>query len=128
LREAGVVAIFLGRLLDGDQCRIFGDGSQSRDYVYVGDVARATLTALDSKVDGVLNIGTGTATSVLDLYDVCRWIAGSDATPVHEAARAGELGRSVLDGGRADAAIGFRPETLLAEGVAATWKSLQTGG
>ena len=78
--EAGVVAIFLGRLLDGGQCRIFGDGSQSRDYVYVGDVARATLAALDSSVEGVLNIGTGTATSVLELYDVCRRVAGSDAT------------------------------------------------
>jgi UDP-glucose 4-epimerase len=125
--EAGVVAIFLGRLLDGDQCRIFGDGSQSRDYVYVGDVARATLAALDSDVDGVLNIGTGIATSVLELYDLCRRVAGSDATPHHEAARAGELGRSVLDVGRAGAAIGFRPEASLAEGVAATWESLQNG-
>jgi UDP-glucose 4-epimerase len=126
--EAGVVAIFLGRLLDGEQCRIFGDGSQSRDYVYVGDVASATVAALDSEVDGVLNIGTGIATSVLDLYDVCRSVAGSDAVPVHEEARAGELGRSVLDGERAAAAIGFRPATSLAEGVAATWRSLQIAG
>jgi UDP-glucose 4-epimerase len=123
--EAGVVAIFLGRLLDGEPCRIFGDGSQSRDYVYVGDVARATLAALDSDLDGVLNIGTGTATSVLDLYDVCRTVAGSDAEPVHEAERAGELGRSVLDGELAATTIGFRPETSLAAGVAATWASLQ---
>ena len=88
-------------------------------------MARATLAALDSTVDGVLNIGTGTATSVLDLYDVCRWVAGSDAAPVHEAARAGELGRSVLDGALASSTIGFRPETSLSEGVAATWESLQ---
>jgi UDP-glucose 4-epimerase len=68
--EAGVVAIFLGRLKDGGACRIFGDGSQSRDYVYVGDVARATLAALDGdKAPAVVNIGTGTATSVLELYD-----------------------------------------------------------
>ena len=124
--EAGVVAIFLGRLLDGEQCRIFGDGSQSRDYVYVGDVARATLAALDSDVGGVLNIGTGTATSVLDLYDVCRSVAGSEAGPVHEVARVGELRRSVLDGERAAAAIDFRPATSLATGVAATWDWLQT--
>ena len=123
--EAGVVAIFLGRLLDGQPCRIFGDGSQSRDYVYVGDVARATLAALDSDLDGVLNIGTGTATSVLELYDVCRTVAGSEAEPVHEAERPGELGRSVLDGELAAAEIGFRPETSLAAGVAATWASLQ---
>jgi len=126
--EAGVVAIFLGRLLDGEQCRIFGDGSQSRDYVYVGDVTRATLAALDGDVGGVLNIGTGIATSVLDLYDVCRRVAGSAAEPIHEAARAGELGRSVLDGERAAAAIGFRPETSIAAGVAATWQSLQPAG
>ena len=125
--EAGVVAIFLGRLLEGEPCRIFGDGSQSRDYVYVGDVTRATLAALDGDVGGVLNVGTGIATSVLDLYEVCRRVAGSDAEPVHEAARAGELGRSVLDGEGAAAAIGFRAETSLADGVAATWRSLQPG-
>jgi len=125
--EAGVVAIFLGRLLEGEPCRIFGDGSQSRDYVYVGDVTRATLAALDGDVGGVLNVGTGIATSVLDLYEVCRRVAGSDAEPVHEAARAGELGRSVLDGEGAAAAIGFRAETSLADGVAATWQSLLPG-
>ena len=123
--EAGVVAIFLGRLLAGEPCRIFGDGSQSRDYVYVGDVAAATLAALDSRVDGVLNVGTGAATSVLELYDVCRRVAGSDAAPVHEAERAGELRRSVLDGERAASAIGFRAGTPLATGVAKTWDSLQ---
>jgi len=123
--EAGVVAIFLGRLLEGEQCKIFGDGSQARDYVYVGDVARATVAALDGEMDGVLNIGTGTATTVLELYDVCRSAAGSDAAPIHAAERPGELGRSVLDGGLAARAIGFRPETSLAVGVAATWDSLR---
>jgi UDP-glucose 4-epimerase len=123
--EAGVVAIFLGRLLEGRECRIFGDGSQSRDYVYVGDVARATLSALDHDVAGVVNVGTGIATTVLDLYEVCRSVAGSDAEPVHEAARPGELGRSVLSGAHAERVLGFRPETSLAAGVAATWASLQ---
>jgi UDP-glucose 4-epimerase len=124
--EAGVVAIFLGRLSNGEPCRIFGDGSQSRDYVYVGDVTRATLAALDGDVGGVLNVGTGIATSVLDLYDVCRRVAGSSADPVHESERPGELQRSVLDGELAAATIGFRPETSLEEGVAATWASLAT--
>ena len=119
--EAGVVAIFLGRLLDGEQCKIFGDGSQSRDYVYVADVVRATLAALDSDVEGVLNVGTGVATTVLQLYDVCRSVAGSDAAPVHEPPRPGELARSVLDGDRAADALGFRAEMSLADGVAATW-------
>jgi UDP-glucose 4-epimerase len=122
--EAGVVAIFLGRLQGGEPCRIFGDGSQGRDYVFAGDVAKATITALDSDVDGVLNIGTGIATTVLELYEICRSAAGSNAAPVHEAERPGELGRSVLDGDRAVAAIGFRAETSLADGVAATWAAL----
>ena len=95
---------------------IFGDGPQSRDYVYVGDVARATLAALDGDVEGVLNVGTGAATSVLELYEVCRSVAGSAPEPVHEPARPGELGRSVLDGERAAATIGFRPEVSLDDG------------
>ncbi len=126
--EAGVVAIFLGRLLDGESCRIFGDGSQVRDYVYVGDVTRATLAALDSDVDGVLNVGTGRAASVLDLYEICRATADSDADPIHEEARPGELERSVLDGERAATALGFRPDTPLEAGVAATWAFLQARG
>ena len=124
--EAGVVAIFLGRLHNGDACRIFGDGSQSRDYVYVVDVARATVAALDGDVGGVFNIGTGTATSVLELYDVCRSTAGTDAAPIHEAARPGELGRSVLDGELAATTLGFRPETALADGITLTWESIRS--
>ena len=123
--EAGVVAIFLGRLLEGEPCRIFGDGSQSRDYVYVCDVARATVAALDRPTGGVLNIGTGVATSVLKLYEACRLVAGSDAEPVHEAERPGELGRSVLDGRLAAETIGFEPQTSLDAGVAATWEWLR---
>lgn len=122
--EAGVVAIFLGRLREGEPCRIFGDGLQSRDYVYVGDVARATVAALDREVGGVFNIGTGIATSVLDLYATCRSVAGSSNAAVHEPERAGELGRSVLDGSLAETAIGFRPETSLDAGIGATWASL----
>jgi UDP-glucose 4-epimerase len=124
--EAGVVAIFLGRLKDGAPCRIFGDGSQSRDYVYVEDVARATLAALDGGAGGVFNVGTGTATSVVDLYEICRSTVGTDAAPVHEAARPGELGRSVLDGELAATTLGFRPETALASGIAMTWESIRS--
>ncbi|WP_411278217.1 NAD-dependent epimerase/dehydratase family protein [Gaiella sp.] len=126
--EAGVVAIFLGRLQAGQQCRIFGDGSQSRDYVYAGDVARATVAALDGDVGGVFNVGTGIATTVLELYDACRLIAGSDAVALHEAERPGELLRSVLDGEHAAATLGFRAETPLAAGVTATWAALPQPG
>ena len=124
--EAGVVAIFLGRLKDGAACRIFGDGSQSRDYVYVEDVARATLAALDGDSSGVFNVGTGTATSVLELYDICRSTVGTDAAPVHEAARPGELGRSVLDGELAATTLAFRPDITLAAGIATTWESIRS--
>src|SRR5207244_3283614 len=72
--EAGVVAIFLSRLRDGEQPRIFGDGSQGRDYVYVGDVVRATLAAAEHD-GGVFNVGTGRDTSVVELYELCRRVA-----------------------------------------------------
>lgn len=118
--EAGVVAIFSGRLLAGEPCRIFGDGRQTRDYIYVGDVVRATLAALDTPLCGVFNVGTGRETSVLELYDACRTIAGSNAEAVFEPPRLGELSRSVLDPERAAAELGFRAETSLAEGLTAT--------
>ena len=125
--EAGVVAIFLGRLRDGAACRIFGDGSQSRDYIYVEDVAHATVAALDGDSGGVFNVGTGAATSVLELYDICRSTVGTDAAPVHEAPRPGELGRSVLDGELAATVLRFRPETELASGIGMTWESIGSG-
>src|SRR3954466_10607996 len=70
--EAGVVAIFMGRLRDGQPCTIFGDGTQARDYVYVGDVVRAVLATLAGDFAGVLNIGTGIPTTVLEIYEACR--------------------------------------------------------
>ena len=118
--EAGVVAIFLGRLRDGKTCRIFGDGEQERDYVYVGDVVGAALAAVEVE-GGVFNIGTGRATSVLELYDICRKVAGSELAATHEPARAGELRRSVLDIGKAADELGWRPETSLEEGLRHTW-------
>jgi UDP-glucose 4-epimerase len=122
--EAGVVAIFLGRLLAGGAPRIFGDGSQTRDYVYVGDVARATLAAV-GQAGGVFNVGTGVETSVVDLFAACRSVAGVDLDAEHAAARAGELQRSVLDPSRAADALGWRSETSLGEGLRATWRSVE---
>jgi len=122
--EAGVVAIFLGQLQAGHQCRIFGDGLQSRDYVYAGDVALSTIAALDGDVGGVFNVGTGIATTVLELYEACRLVTGSDASAVHEAERPGELLRSVLDGEHAAAVLEFRAEVPLMAGIAATWAAL----
>jgi UDP-glucose 4-epimerase len=119
--EAGVVAIFLGALAAGAQARIFGDGTQTRDYVYVGDVARATVSALGQE-GGVFNVGTGREVSVLELYDLCRRPAGSSAGAEHAPARLGELQRSVLDPSLAAEQLGFTAMVGLEDGLAATWE------
>ena len=120
--EAGVVAIFLGALARGETPRIFGDGAQTRDYVYAGDVARATLAAVGR--GAVFNVGTGIETSVLELYELCRRAAGSDTEPELAPARLGELDRSVLDSSRAGQELGWRPEVGLEDGLRLTWDSL----
>jgi len=121
--EAGVVAIFLGQLAAGETSRIFGDGLQTRDYVYVGDVARATLEAPGR--EGVFNVGTGLATSVLELYELCRRVAGSELEPEQAEARLGELQRNVLDASRAERELGWRPQVGLDEGLRLTFESLR---
>ena len=118
--EAGVVAIFMGLLHEGGTPTIFGDGRQTRDYVYVGDVARALLLALDHD-GGVYNVGTGTETSVLELYDAIQAAAGITRAAEFAPARLGELQRSVLDVSFAAGELGWRPELALADGLAATW-------
>jgi UDP-glucose 4-epimerase len=119
--EAGVVAIFFSKLLDGETPRIFGDGNQTRDYVYVGDVVRATLAAqaLDG---GVFNVGTGRETSVVELLDLCLRVAGKDVEPEFAPRRPGELQRSVLDPSRAVDELGWRPERSLDAGLRETWE------
>ncbi len=119
--EAGVVAIFLGALARGEQAKIFGDGTQTRDYVYVGDVARATVSAVGQE-GGVFNIGTGRETSVLELYELCRSAAGSSTEATHAPARLGELQRSFLDPKRSAAELGFAAMVALEDGLAATWE------
>jgi UDP-glucose 4-epimerase len=118
--EAGVVAIFLGRLRNGETCHIFGDGTQERDYTFVGDAVQAALAASEVE-NGIFNIGTGRATSVLELYDLCRKVTGTDLAPEYAPARAGELQRSVLDIGLAADELGWRPEVSLEEGLRRTW-------
>jgi UDP-glucose 4-epimerase len=121
--EAGVVAIFLGALAEGRAPRIFGDGLQTRDYVYAGDVARATLAAAGQN-GGVFNVGTGSETSVVDLYEACRRVAESSLEAEPAPARLGELQRSVLDVSRAERELGWRPEMPLEEGLRLTWESI----
>jgi UDP-glucose 4-epimerase len=118
--EAGVVAIFFGRLARREPLRIFGDGRQTRDYVYVGDVVAATLAAQGHA--GVFNVGTGVETSVVELAGACCSVAGVPAPLEHEPARVGELQRSVLDPRLAERELGFRAGTTLHDGLAATWE------
>jgi UDP-glucose 4-epimerase len=121
LGEGGVIAIFCGRLHAGTAPTVYGDGRQTRDYVYVDDVVAANLRAADSELTGSYNIGTGVETSVLDLVQAFRELAGgAPFEPEHAPARAGEVLRSCLDAGRARAALGWEPQVDLAAGLRLT--------
>jgi UDP-glucose 4-epimerase len=123
--EAGVVAIFLRTVADGGRPTIFGDGSQERDYVYVGDVARATLAAT-ALGGGVINVATGEPTSVLGLVDAMRRATGREIDPELGPERLGDLQRSVLDPGLAGRELGWRPEISLEDGLRAAWQFFST--
>jgi UDP-glucose 4-epimerase len=123
--EAGVVAIFMGLLRDGGTPTIFGDGSQTRDYVYVGDVADAMVRAVD-RDGGTYNVGTGIETSVIELFGAVRAASGVDREPAFAPARLGELQRSVLDPALAGRELGWRPERSLAQGLSDTWDWIST--
>ena len=115
--EAGVVAIFGSRARAGEAPVIYGDGSQTRDYVYVGDVARAFTAAADNARPGTWNIGTGSETSVLELAAAIGEAVGRPVAPVFAAARPGELRRSAVAPALAAAELGWRSQTELTDGV-----------
>ncbi len=123
--EAGVVAIFCARLLEGRPATIFGDGEQTRDYVYVGDVVRANVAALTAAAGGPINIGTGVETSVNRLYRRLAEIAGVSGAPEHAAARPGEQMRSAISAARAGRELGWRPEVALDDGLRRTYAYFQ---
>jgi UDP-glucose 4-epimerase len=118
--EAGVVAIFCGRLLEGKPCTIYGDGGQTRDYVFVGDVARANLLAAEKRFDGPLNVGTGVEADVNAIYGHLARAAGVSRPAEHAPARPGEQRRSCIDPSAAGKALSWRPEVPLADGLART--------
>jgi len=118
--EAGVVAIFSGRLIDGEQCTIFGDGSMTRDYTFVDDVVDAFARAADGGDGLLLNIGTGKETSVRELYDTVAHYTGSTVEPLYAPERPGELKRSCLDPGRAAIHLGWKPWTTIEAGIGQT--------
>jgi UDP-glucose 4-epimerase len=119
--EAGVVAIFCGRMLGGKPSTIFGDGEQTRDYIFVGDVARANVAALGAKASDAFNIGTGVETSVNQLYRSLASAAGVKTPPSYAPARPGEQRRSVISPARAAQALGWRPEVTLDDGLKRTF-------
>src|SRR5262245_1544338 len=119
--EGGVVSIFLERLATGKPTTIFGDGGQTRDFVFVGDVVDAVLAAAGHRGGGVFNVGTGRETSVLELHHACAEVAGSNTMPSLEPARLGDVRRSALDVTAAERELGWRATTPLVDGLRATW-------
>lgn len=118
--EAGVVAIFTGRILKNKPVFIFGDGRQLRDYVYVKDVAHANLLALNKK--GVFNIGSGKTTSVNELADMLEKIHGRKIKRIYKPPRTGEILKSAFKIDRAIKKLGWKPETELYEGLKKTYE------
>ena len=120
LGEGGVIAIFCGRALAGEDPAIYGDGEQTRDFVYVGDVVDALLLAAESGPPGPFNIGTGAETTVNDLARRVSLVAERPFVPRHEPARPGEVERSCLDPARAERELGWRAQVSLDEGLRRT--------
>jgi UDP-glucose 4-epimerase len=118
--EGGVVAIFLEHLARGKETVIFGDGLQSRDFVYVDDIVAALLAAV-GRTGGPYNVGTGDDTTIADLHATCARVAGSSAKPRLEAARLGDVQRSVLDPALIGRELGWHARVPLDDGLARTW-------
>jgi UDP-glucose 4-epimerase len=125
LGEAGVIAIFCGLLRSGGRPTVYGDGTQTRDYIYVGDVVAAALAAAGSQATGALNIGTGRETDVLKLVEALGRLGGAVSfEPELAPPRAGEVQRIALDASRAERELGWAPATSLEAGLRLTLDSL----
>jgi UDP-glucose 4-epimerase len=126
LGEAGVVAIFCGKLLDGEQPLVFGDGLQTRDYVYVGDVVAANLAAASSDGGGAFNVGLGVESTVLDIVEILGRLGGrDDFAAEHAPERKGEIRRIAIDPSRAREELGWEAKVQLEEGLERTLASLR---
>jgi UDP-glucose 4-epimerase len=125
--EAGVITVFCARALAGREPTIYGDGTQTRDFVYVGDAVRAFVAAGDSGRPGTWNIGTGDEVSVRELADLIGVVAGTGLRPVFAAPRPGELQRSAVAPGRAASELGWRAATPLPEGVRRVYQWIEAG-
>ena len=118
--EAGVVAIFAGKLLNRELCTIYGTGMQTRDFVFVDDVASAFVASIESGDGKLLNIGTGTETSIQYLYEEMALASGIESAPEKGAERSGEIERSALDPSLAEEILGWSPQTSLRDGIYST--------
>ncbi len=125
LGEAGVIAIFCGKLLEGGRPKIFGDGRQTRDYVFVGDVVDANLRGAGSDATGAFNVGRGVQTSVLDIVDVLAGQSDNGFEADHAPARSGEVQHIALDPSRTKAELGWEAQVDLEQGLARTLDSLR---
>lgn len=125
LGEAGVIAIFCGLLKEGGRPTVFGDGKQTRDYIYVGDVVSAALAAAASDATGAINIGTGKETDVLELIESLKNLSGNESfDPEFAPERTGEVQRITIDATRAQQELGWRAEMGLDEGLKITLDSI----
>ena len=118
--EGAVVAIFFEQFRAGEPATIFGDGTQTRDFVHVFDIVAATLAALDA--EGLFNVGSGMETTIVELHDLCRRASGTEGEPVFAPERMGEIRRSVLDATYGAQGLGWRPKLSLEEGLRQTWR------
>ena len=118
--EAGVVAIFIQKMLNNEQPIINGNGRQTRDFVFVDDVAEANLAAMGQDSHGVYNVGTGAETSVNELFRILAGLMGADSKEVHGPAKPGEQMRSVIDSSKLRLELGWDPKVELAEGLKRT--------
>ncbi|MGB8954508.1 MAG: NAD-dependent epimerase/dehydratase family protein [Tumebacillaceae bacterium] len=118
--EGSVIPVFINKMLNGQDVPIQGSGEATRDFIYVGDLARANVAAIESDVVGTFNLGTETEVSVKELAAVLAKLTGYDRPPVHVAARVGDIDKSTLKNGNVIAALPWRPNTALEEGLQAT--------
>lgn len=118
--EAGVISIFIEQILNSRKCIVFGDGNQTRDYVYVNDVINANIEALECK-SAILNIGTGIETSVNDLINILSDITKKNVDHEHDAPRSGDVFRNIVDAARAATTIHWMPKTILKQGIKKTF-------
>jgi UDP-glucose 4-epimerase len=128
LGEAGVIAIFSQNLLDGRAPEIHWDGEQTRDFVYVGDCARANLLALEAGENRAYNVGTGVGTSINELFSTLRAVTGRQVEPRRGPRRPGDARDSYLDCTRIERDLGWRAEVSLHQGLEQTWNWFRTEG